>query len=278
MCLNIYVINTDERQKYLSESLNGIKKGSTAIDTIKEAANNWYVLPTPLYKYDFDIVDEDLKRRLSDDNTLVFAGAVKGKWQTFFEQNNIEYYDFMVDDAVMWQNADVTAEATIMIYLANSRYAVRGQKIIVSGYGRCGQLIAEKFAALGANVTIMARSREARKSARNAGCNAIPFSYGPQEAYATVALINTVPQKVIGKCILSELQKDCLLIEIASTPGGFDMEMVNKYGVRYINAPGLPSKYLQKTSGMILANCINGFVKTRFENGVENIWIYQVSP
>ena len=184
----------------------------------------------------------------------------------------------MQSEKVSLANAEVTAEATLMLYIANSKLCVCGQKIIVSGYGRCGRLIAEKFAALGAKVTVMARSKAARKQAVSDGHNAVTFSYGPQEAYGTAALINTVPSPVISDLILSELHKECLLIEIASAPGGFDMEAVNKNHLRYIEAPGLPSKYLQKSGGRIIADYINRFVKTRFENGVGSVWIYQVSP
>ena len=277
MCLNMYVFCTDERQRYLSQSLYGIKKSPD--ESMKRQSDyNVWVLPTPLYKYDIAILNERFQKEIVTGSNIAFAGAVNETWRDYFCENNIEFIDFMQSEKVSLANAEVTAEATLMLYIANSKLCVCGQKIIVSGYGRCGRLIAEKFAALGAKVTVMARNKAARKQAVSDGHNAVTFSYGPQEAYGTAALINTVPSPVISDLILSELHKECLLIEIASAPGGFDMEAVNKNHLRYVEAPGLPSKYLQKSGGRIIADYINRFVKTRFENGVGSVWIYQVSP
>lgn len=45
----------------------------------------------------------------------------------------------MTDAVVVHRNACITAEATVAEILKYSDYSIREQKIIVSGYGRCGQ-------------------------------------------------------------------------------------------------------------------------------------------
>ena len=238
MFINIYVYCTDERQKYLSKSLYGIKKSSVKTEFRKCDYNIW-ILPTPLYKYDVSIMGAQVNADMLSPNNIVFAGAINKEWKSFFEANNIEYIDLMEEEKVVLENADITAEATLMLYILNSKVSVKNQKIIISGYGRCGKVLAEKFSSLGAKITVLARSKEARKEAISKGYNAVTFSYGPQEAYGTVALINTVPERVISDLILSELHKECLLIEIASAPGGFDKDFIEKNGLKYIEAPGL---------------------------------------
>lgn len=81
----------------------------------------------------------------------------------------------MTDAVVVHRNACITAEATVAEILKYSDYSIREQKIIVSGYGRCGREIARVLSAMGAKVTVLARSAEARRLARTEGHEAVDF-------------------------------------------------------------------------------------------------------
>lgn len=82
------------------------------------------------------------------------------EWRQRCEDAGTEYYDMMTDAVVVHRNACITAEATVAEILKYSDYSIRGQKIIVSGYGRCGREIARVLSAMGAKVTVLARSVE----------------------------------------------------------------------------------------------------------------------
>lgn len=69
-------------------------------------------------------------------------------------------------------------------------------------------------------------------------------------------VFNTVPSRVLSDSQLSLLQKDCLLIELASQPGGFSIERCKDLGLQVLPAPGLPGKFSPKTAGMLYAQCI----------------------
>lgn len=100
------------------------------------------------------------------------------EWRQRCEDAGTEYYDMMTDAVVVHRNACITAEATVAEILKYSDYSIREQKIIVSGYGRCGREIARVLSAMGAKVTVLARSAEARRLARTEGHEAVDFSYG----------------------------------------------------------------------------------------------------
>lgn len=55
------------------------------------------------------------------------------------DEAGVTYWDLMKDANVVHQNAYITAEATVAEILKYSDYSIRGQKIIVSGYGKCGR-------------------------------------------------------------------------------------------------------------------------------------------
>ena len=124
------------------------------------------------------------------------------------EAHQIPYVDLMEDEVVALENAKITAEATIAVILQNSLYSIRGEKAIVTGYGRCGREIANALAALGGKVTVLARKGEHRKLAKQDGHNAMDFAYGPEEAYGTRIFVNTVPAMVV-KLLLRQLILAC---------------------------------------------------------------------
>ena len=86
MCLNIFVFCTDERQRYLSQSLYGIKKSPD--ESMKRQSDyNVWVLPTPLYKYDIAILNERFQKEIVTGSNIAFAGAVNETWRDYFCEN-----------------------------------------------------------------------------------------------------------------------------------------------------------------------------------------------
>lgn len=55
-------------------------------------------------------------------------------------------------------------------------------------------------------------------------------------------MINTVPSLVLGAADLAELPADCLLLDLASKPGGIDFDAAAALGRRAIWALSLPGK------------------------------------
>ena len=68
-------------------------------------------------------------------------------------------------------------------------------------------------------------------------------------------VFNTVPDKIIGGNELLTA-KNTLIIDLASKPGGVDMEKAKDLGVKVIWALGLPGKVAPVTSGNIIKETI----------------------
>ena len=68
-------------------------------------------------------------------------------------------------------------------------------------------------------------------------------------------VFNTVPDKIIGGNELLTA-KNTLIIDLASKPGGVDMERAKDLGVKVIWALGLPGKVAPVTSGNIIKETI----------------------
>lgn len=277
------IIVTDLRQQYIGDYLcgcvrtlnwNDVENQSECLDWIRKA--NQIVLPTPVSKMQvFNDVSNKLKENLINCN-MAFGGKIEEDWRMFFLEHEIEAYDFMEDEAVAQENANITAEAVVAELLKKSMYSIREQKIVVTGYGRCAKAIAKLLQAMGAKITVVARSVYDRKSAKEDGHNAVDFSYAAEEMYGTGTLINTVPAFVITENILSEMHKDAIVIDIASAPGGVDIIAAEKHKIPVVSALSLPAKYTQKSSAKILADVIRR--RTPRNNGVreEKSWIFRI--
>ena len=66
-------------------------------------------------------------------------------------------------------------------------------------------------------------------------------------------IYNTVPSVIFGRDFLSKVDRDTLLIELASVPGGFDICAARELGANISWALSLPGKYAPESAGAIIA-------------------------
>lgn len=174
----------------------------------------------------------------------------------------LKFYEYMADDAIAYKNSVATAEGVIAETIIRSDININGSNCLITGYGRCAGIIADRFKALNSNVTIIERTGHKRAQARAYGYNAIDFNpdnssdyYNDFNKYDYV--INTVPQMVVDKHMLERFNRNVTIIDIASKPGGVDYDYCKKNNINAVNALGLPGKYSPKTSAGILYEVIS---------------------
>lgn len=280
---NTVIFVTDKRQLGISNFLPG---KTTKLNWTDEADENLcleriqkaniVVLPTPAKKVE---VSKDLTELLKYNLTnceILFGGLLEEKWYHIGESYGFECYDFMKDELVALENARITAQATIAEIMKYSQYEICGQKIVVTGYGRCGKKLANMLSSMGAKVTVLARSAKSRKQAKADGHNAVDFSYGAEEAYGTHIFVNTVPALVMQEKIFREMHSDAVVIDIASAPGGCDLKAAKEYGIPVIPALSLPAKYVTKSGAGIFANAIYKKAFLDFDLKEDKSWISQI--
>ena len=62
-------------------------------------------------------------------------------------------------------------------------------------------------------------------------------------------VVNTVPTLVLGEAELADLKPDCLVLDLASKPGGVDLEAAGRLGRTVIWALSLPGKVAPSPPG-----------------------------
>ena len=146
-----------------------------------------------------------------------------------------------------------TAEGAIALAVLHSPYRLHGAPCLVIGYGHIGRVLANKLHGLSARVTVAARRPSDRATAEALGLEADETGrYARGLAYHFV--FNTVPAPVLTQDQLAALLPGCLLVELASAPGG--IPACTRTDVTRIDAPGLPGRFCPASAGAAYAAAI----------------------
>ena len=187
-------------------------------------------------------------------SALVFSGLKNDFLAEKCAPHDIRYYAMMEDNGVKVKNAIPTSEGVIAYLVYNLGRMITNSRMLVIGYGVCGRDLSLRLTALGANVHALVRNREKE-------CAAYADSVAPVyiDALSKLkfdAIINTVPGIVLTDEMLGRTN-GALLIDIASKPYGFNMELAKKLNSKSALLPGIPGKYAVQTAGEILGEYIN---------------------
>lgn len=186
----------------------------------------------------------------------LFTGMTNSYLQEETEKLGISLTTLLDRDDVAIYNSIPTAEGAIMLAMEHTDYTIHSSRIIVTGFGRVGNTVANKFSALGAHVSVGAKNISDLARITEMGLKAIPIHELSNYTETCDLLINTVPAQVINKNSIQNLPRHAIIIDLASKPGGTDFQYADKRGIKTILAKSLPGVVAPKTAGKILADVI----------------------
>ncbi len=194
---------------------------------------------------------------------LLCGGKISPKAVSLCDAYGIDVFDYYERDEFAIANAIPTAEGAIEIAMRETPTTLDGSSALVIGYGRIGKVLSKLLAALGVKVTASARKASDIAWIRTAG-----YDYAYTEKLAELLtekrfdmIFSTVPHTVLGRCELEAIGKYGLIIDLASKPGGVDIEAADKLGINVIWALSLPGKVAPVTSGRIIADTVLGYLE-----------------
>ncbi|WP_164668947.1 dipicolinic acid synthetase subunit A [Virgibacillus doumboii] len=221
---------------------------------------------------DVETVFSDQKFRLTDqwferlkDSAIVFTGITNDYLSSVTDKHNISLIPLFNRDDVAIYNSIPTAEGTIMMAIEHTDYTIHSSRVIVVGFGRVGNTVANKFSALGAKVSVCARSIMDLARITEMGLTAIPLDKLHEHTDECDLLINTIPAQVVTKKSIQQLPPHAFIIDLASKPGGTDFDYAQQRGIKATLARSLPGIVAPKTSGKIMADVIKQFLNNREE-------------
>ena len=152
---------------------------------------------------------------------LVCAGMAGEGLKRMAEERDLVLRDYFAREELAVLNAIPTAEGAIQIAMEELPITLHDARVLVVGCGRLGKALAPRLRALGARVWLC--------------------SYD--------LVFNTVPARILGVEELAALKEGALVIDLASRPGGVDMDAAAALGVRVIWALSLPGKVAPSPRG-----------------------------
>lgn len=180
-----------------------------------------------------------------------------------------DYTDYYKSETLTMLNAVPTAEGAIFCALENSEITIYKSKCLVIGNGRIGKVLSDRLRGLKADVCVSARKESDIAYITACGFDAIKTNDLSEHISKFDFIFNTVPHLVLTDKVLENCNKNSLIIDLASKPGGTDFEAANNKNIKTIHALALPSKIAPKTAAMFIANTIIKYLTER--NKGENL-------
>lgn len=202
---------------------------------------------------------ENTARKLNP-GTLVIIGKAKPflkAWSTQYQFNLLEIAEI---DELAILNSVPSAEGAIQIAMQELPITIHSSQSWVLGFGRLGKTLARMLKALGAHTTVCARKPADLARIWEMGYRGLHFSELVKEIGSAEIIFNTVPALILTEEVLQQCQREVLIVDLASAPGGTDFAAAERLGIKAILAPGLPGKVAPKTAGRILAAVVPNLV------------------
>lgn len=270
----VEMLANEENEIYVYglEKADDIKNKQNIIhcDSIKKAIQNVEIVIGPIpfssngitINAPFSEKDITVREMMHVINAKVLiAGGISPEVYGMANDEYIEIIDIMKREELAVLNTIATAEGTIQIAIENTNKILHGSEVLILGFGRIGKVLARKLAGLSVKVTCAARKDEdlawiEAYGHKSTNINSIGENLGQYDI-----IINTVPHMILNQERLQYLKEDCLLIDLASNPGGIDKKAVKDKKIKFVWALSLPGKVAPTTSAEFIKETINNIIK-----------------
>lgn len=273
----------DLRQVYMCESLCALGDvyalgidGADEVKTISSAEDmpekaDILVLPILSGGDSLDIGGEKISlERLASQvkaGGLVLGGKISAEQEKLFTEMGLKKEDYFKRESLAVKNSIPTAEGALMIAMSNSAETVFGSKVLILGFGRTGKCCGRLFKAVGAECTVTARRPEVLAQAWTEGYETFSMSELADNFGRFDTIINTVPAMILTEEVLKAAKTGCLVIDLASKPGGTDFAAAKRMEINAIHALALPGKVAPAAAGRLIAETIREITD---ERGITN--------
>ena len=192
---------------------------------------------------------------------ILIAGSIPPEVYELVNDEYIEVIDIMKREELAVLNTISTAEGTIEIIIANTNKIIHGSKVLILGFGRIGKVLAMKLEGLSAEVTCAARKDEDFAWIKAYGHKEININTIGENLSEYDVIINTVPHLILTEKRLQYVKQDCLLIDLASNPGGIDKKAVKERNLKMIWALALPGKVAPISTAEFIKETVYNILK-----------------
>ena len=233
-----------------------IKNGDIIVGSIPLSSNNLEV-NTPFS--DKTVSLQELAEKIKGKTFI--AGNIKKDFLDLAKDSNTKIIDLLDREELVVLNTISTAEGAIQIAMEETTRTIHESNVLVLGFGRVGKILANMLKGIGANVFCEARKNVDLAWIKAYGYEPIRLNELENSLGKFNIIINTIPSIILEEKQLEKVNKDCLIIDLASNPGGIDRNSAKKLGIKTIWALSLPGKVAPLTSAEFIKDTIYNILK-----------------
>ena len=196
-------------------------------------------------------------------NKTLIAGGIKLDVKEKAIKDNVKIIDLLEFEELTILNIIPTVEGAIQIAIKQTEFTINNSKCLILGFGRIGKLLSKNLKGLGAKVYCMARKESDLAWIKTFGYNGIHIDNLEENLENRYDIIfNTIPTLILDSKKLELIKnKETLIIELASAPGGIDFEKAKEYGIKTVKALGLPGKVAPLTAAEYIKETLEKILK-----------------
>lgn len=265
---NIAVISVDKRQEYLLKYLNSHNYNACLKTNLDFTGQDIIICGTPLSK-DIEYLNCDFYSRfplytfidLLKPGQIMFAGNISEEVANICKHNHITTVDVLKNRSFAMENAYYTAEGLMGILIRNTNFTIRKSNVLVLGLGKCGNAICNLLSKLDAKVYFYDNKDDVILYGKDSGYKFLDILSNMKELSGINIIVNTVPETVVPKKAYNYIAKDCEIYDIASAPGGFIKDDMERQHLTLHTCPGIPGRFSPKNAGELIAKNIISFLE-----------------
>jgi len=165
---------------------------------------------------------EDLFKAMTADQVFI-AGKIGPQIKGLANSYNIRVIDLLEREEMAVLNVIPTAEGAIQIAMEEMPITIHSCKALILGFGRIGKILAKMLNGIGADVHVEARKHSDIAWIRGYSYKPVPIDELKNYLGKMDVIFNTVPHVILYNDLLSQINPNTLIIDLASKPGGVDM-------------------------------------------------------
>lgn len=224
------------------------------------ASQDEVFVTTPFYRQSIPL---DNIPSVMKNNGFVLGGRLSENFKALFDGFGIASADYLSREELSVLNAVPTAEGALQIAMEELPTTIFGSRVLILGMGRISKSLIRILSGFSAEITVAARKCSDIAWAEIFGCKGVNIGSIESILPNTDILFNTVPASVLDGERLSLLNKECLVIDLASKPGGVDFDTASGMGIKAVWALSLPGRVAPVSAGRIIASTIENIVAER---------------
>jgi len=198
--------------------------------------------------------------KIMSKNQLFIAGRISKKIANLAEIYNVYIIDILEREEMAVLNAIPTAEGAIQIAMEEMPVTLHGSNALILGFGRIGKTLAKMLNGIGANVYVEARKYEDLAWIKSYGYKPVNLNELDNYLGDMHVIFNTIPHVIMDTEKLNRIKKECLIIDLASKPGGVDFEKAKSLGMKVIWALSLPGKVAPVTAARFIKETVYNII------------------